>query len=61
MHRILSYQTAMRAGDDRSIGQYITKRICISFVFSIGFFTLICGKNIYKIILINFACTWICN
>lgn len=44
MHQILSYQTAMRSSDERNVREYITKRICISFVFSIGFFTLIAGK-----------------
>ncbi|XP_055716149.1 uncharacterized protein LOC129809992 [Phlebotomus papatasi] len=45
MQRILSYQTAMsmRATSGRDAREYITKRICISFVFSIGFFTLIAG------------------
>lgn len=43
MHQILSYQTAMRAGN-RDVREYITRRICISFVFSVGFFTLIAGE-----------------
>lgn len=43
MHQILSYQTAMRAGNDRDGREYITRRICVSFVFSVGFFTLIAG------------------
>ncbi|GAB0092352.1 hypothetical protein DMENIID0001_073420 [Sergentomyia squamirostris] len=45
MQRILSYQTAasMRATSGREAREYITKRICVSFVFSIGFFALIAG------------------
>ncbi|XP_059621011.1 uncharacterized protein LOC132264732 [Phlebotomus argentipes] len=34
---------SMRATSGREAREYITKRICISFVFSIGFFTLIAG------------------
>lgn len=44
MHQILSYQTAMRAAHDRDAREYITRRICISFVFSVGFFSLIAGE-----------------
>lgn len=44
MHQILSYQTAMRAAHERDSREYITRRICISFVFSVGFFTLIAGR-----------------
>lgn len=44
MHRVLSYQTAMQINDDREIGTYITKRTCVSLIFSASFFTLILGK-----------------
>lgn len=44
MHRVLSYQTAMQINDDRDIRTYITKRTCISLIFSASFFTLILGK-----------------
>lgn len=45
MHRVLSYQTAMQINDDRNIHAYITKRTCISLIFSVSFFTLIIGMN----------------
>lgn len=45
MHRVLSYQTAMQINDDRDIRTYITKRTCISLIFSASFFTLIIGKR----------------
>lgn len=45
MHRVLSYQTAMQINDDRDIRTYITKRTCISLIFSASFFTLILGKT----------------
>lgn len=44
MHRVLSYQTAMQINEDRDIRAYITKRTCISVIFSASFFTLIMGK-----------------
>lgn len=45
MHQILSYQTAMRANHERDSREYITRRICVSFVLSVGFFTLIAGES----------------
>lgn len=45
MHRVLSYQTAMQINDDRDIRTYITKRTCVSLIFSASFFTLIIGKH----------------
>lgn len=44
MQQLLSYQTAMRANDERDVRAYITKRTCVSLIFSIGFFTLVIGK-----------------
>lgn len=40
MQRVLSYQTA-RGFEETS--EFITKRMCISFLFSIGFLCLVCG------------------
>lgn len=45
MNRVLSYQTAMQINDDRDIRTYITKRTCVSLIFSSAFFTLIIGEQ----------------
>lgn len=45
MQRVLSYQTAMQIGDERDVRAYITKRTCISVMFSTSFLVLILGKN----------------
>ncbi|XP_055325115.1 uncharacterized protein LOC129579264 isoform X1 [Sitodiplosis mosellana] len=50
MHRVLSYQTAMQINDDRDIRTYITKRTCISLIFSASFFTLILGFLLGKFV-----------
>lgn len=47
MHSVLSYQTAMQINEDRDIRAYITKRTCVSLIFSASFFTLIMGRNNY--------------
>lgn len=44
MHRVLSYQAAMQINEDRDIRAYITKRTCVSVIFSASFFTLIMGE-----------------
>lgn len=51
MHQILSYQTAMRAIPPTRTGAegLITRKICVSFVLSVGFFTLIAGKWNYGV------------
>ncbi|RLU16288.1 hypothetical protein DMN91_012048 [Ooceraea biroi] len=40
MHRVLSFQ--MARGIDES-SEYVTKRLCFSFLFSVGFLCLLCG------------------
>lgn len=41
---MLSYQTAMQINDDRDVRAYITKRTCVSFLFSTSFMVLILGE-----------------
>ncbi|XP_055381036.1 uncharacterized protein LOC129611756 [Condylostylus longicornis] len=50
MHRVLSYQTAMRASGSRDIREYVTKRTCVSLILSIAFFTLIAGFLLGKFV-----------
>jgi len=40
MQRILSLQVTRNNGES---SEYVTKRLCISFLFSIGFLCLLCG------------------
>lgn len=61
MHQILSYQTAMRANHERDSREYITRRICVSFVLSVGFFTLIAGDSSEKGSLNEWKLTPVCR
>ncbi|EFN78529.1 hypothetical protein EAI_02348, partial [Harpegnathos saltator] len=40
MHRVLSFQMSRITSES---SEYVTKRLCFSFTFSIGFFCLLCG------------------
>lgn len=40
MHRVLSFQMARTTNES---SEYVTKRLCFSFLFSVGFFCLLCG------------------
>lgn len=40
MHRVLSFQMGRGTGES---SEYVTKRLCFSFLFSVGFFCLLCG------------------
>lgn len=44
MNRVLSYQTAMQINDDRDVRAFITKRTCVSILFSTSFIVLILGE-----------------
>lgn len=44
MQRVLSYQAAVQINDDRDVRAYITKRTCVSVIFSTSFLVLILGK-----------------
>lgn len=40
MHRVLSFQMSRNNGES---SEYVTKRLCFSFLFSVGFLCLLCG------------------
>lgn len=40
MHRVLSFQMGRSSGES---SEYVTKRLCFSFLFSVGFICLLCG------------------
>ncbi|XP_071562198.1 uncharacterized protein [Temnothorax nylanderi] len=40
MHRVLSFQMSRNIGES---SEYVTKRLCFSFLFSVGFLCLLCG------------------
>lgn len=40
MHRVLSFQMTRNIGES---SEYVTKRLCFSFLFSVGFLCLLCG------------------